>query len=166
MYRGKHQLLLPSSLPRRATRPPLRDKVIFFIFFASYSEALLPVDLCCRFLLLPSPILAQVFLSQSRYCFGHVLIPEVSCCPCRLARRTYRTLFEPQHVFSAPSQFDDLDSALVASVDHMEQSNLSSLEAASRDSELVVLQVSLAWLDRLLLPLVACLTLIAFHFSW
>lgn len=38
-------------------------------------------------------------------------------------------------------QFDDLDSALVASVDHMEQSNLSSLEAASRDSELVVLQV-------------------------
>ncbi len=38
-------------------------------------------------------------------------------------------------------QFDDLDSALVASVDHMEQSNLTSLEAASRDSELVVLQV-------------------------
>lgn len=41
---------------------------------------------------------------------------------------------------STPAQFDDLDSALVASVDHMEQSNLSSLEAASRDSELVVLQ--------------------------
>ena len=40
-------------------------------------------------------------------------------------------------------QFEDLDSALVASVDHMEQSNLISLEAASRDSELVVLQVSL-----------------------
>ncbi|CBN78161.1 conserved unknown protein [Ectocarpus siliculosus] len=43
-----------------------------------------------------------------------------------------------RNVFEA--QFDDLDSALVASVDHMEQSNLSSLEAASRDSELVVLQ--------------------------
>eukprot|EP00904_Undaria_pinnatifida_P009801 jgi/Undpi1/5951/HiC_scaffold_2.g01225.m1 len=38
------------------------------------------------------------------------------------------------------AQFTDLDSALVASVDHMEQSNLISLEAASRDSELVVLQ--------------------------
>ncbi|CAM9486523.1 unnamed protein product [Pylaiella littoralis] len=38
------------------------------------------------------------------------------------------------------AQFNDLDSALVASVDHMEKSNLSSLEAASRDSELVVLQ--------------------------
>ena len=50
--------------------------------------------------------------------------------------------------FSAPSQFDDLDSALVASVDHMEQSNLSSLEAASRDSELVVLQVKGAGLFR------------------
>lgn len=43
--------------------------------------------------------------------------------------------------FPVSSQFDDLDSALVASVDHMEQSNLSSLQAASRDSELVVLQV-------------------------
>lgn len=50
---------------------------------------------------------------------------------------------------SAPSQFDDLDSALVASVDHMEQSNLSSLEAASRDSELVVLQVMELGLIRL-----------------
>ncbi|CAM9660983.1 unnamed protein product, partial [Scytosiphon promiscuus] len=43
-----------------------------------------------------------------------------------------------RNVFEA--QFNDLDSALVASVDHMEQSNLTSLEAASRDSELVVLQ--------------------------
>eukprot|EP00752_Nemacystus_decipiens_P011076 g9840.t1 len=49
-----------------------------------------------------------------------------------------RALAWSRNVFEA--QFDDLDSALVASVDHMEQSNLSSLEAASRDSELVVLQ--------------------------
>lgn len=40
-------------------------------------------------------------------------------------------------------QFNDLDSALVASVDDMEQSDLSSLAAASRDSELVGLQVKL-----------------------
>ena len=39
------------------------------------------------------------------------------------------------------AQFDDIESALVASVDHMEESHLSSLKAASRDSELVVLQV-------------------------
>lgn len=40
-------------------------------------------------------------------------------------------------------QFNDLDSALVASVDDMEQSDLTSLAVASRDSELVGLQVKL-----------------------
>lgn len=43
-------------------------------------------------------------------------------------------------------QFDDLDSALVVSVADMEQSNMNSLEAAERDSELAVLQVR-SWKD-------------------
>ncbi|CAN0025591.1 unnamed protein product, partial [Choristocarpus tenellus] len=41
--------------------------------------------------------------------------------------------------FSA--QFDDLDSALEASMEHIEKSNAHSLEEAARDSELVSLQV-------------------------
>lgn len=57
--------------------------------------------------------------------------------------------FAPIGVYRRLAQCDDLDSALVASVDHMEQSNLSSLEAASRDSELVILQARIVPLSSL-----------------
>lgn len=72
------------------------------------------------------------------FCQIHLYLPSLRLglsylLNARLVPRSAISAFAPQ--------FDDLDSALVASVDHMEQSNLSSLEAAARDSELAVLQV-------------------------
>lgn len=61
-----------------------------------------------------------------------VLVTRTSSCPARLTLM-FALAYAPQ--------FDDLDSALVVSAADMEQSNMNSLEAAARDSELAVLQV-------------------------